>query len=66
MLFIKKHNGEGSDFYFIGQVIPKDDSFKEVKMKDKNQNDIPVVKLEFILTTPVEDHLYEYLTESTS
>jgi superfamily II DNA or RNA helicase/HKD family nuclease len=66
LLFIKKHNGEGSDFYFIGQVIPKDDSFKEVKMKDKNQNDIPVVKLEFILTTPVEDHLYEYLTESTS
>ena len=66
LLFIKKHNGEGSDFYFLGEVIPKEDSFKEVKMKDKNKKEIPVVKLEFKLLTPVEDHLYEYLTEITA
>ncbi len=66
LLFIKKHNGEGSDFYFVGEVIPKEDSFIEVKMKDKNQKEIPVVKLEFKLLTPVEDHLYEYLTDTIS
>lgn len=66
LLFIKKHNGEGSDFYFVGEVIPKEDSFIEVKMIDKNQKEIPVVKLEFKLLTPVEDHLYEYLTEVTA
>lgn len=62
LLFIKKDNGEGTDFYFIGQVEPKEDSFNQVTMKDKNGNDVPVVKIEYVLKKPVEDHLYNYLT----
>lgn len=62
-LFIKKHNGEGSDFYYIGKVTPKENSFEEVKMKDKNGKPVPVVKIKFDILQPVEDHLYEYLTE---
>jgi superfamily II DNA or RNA helicase/HKD family nuclease len=62
LLFVKKDNGEGTDFYFIGQVDPKEDSFNQVTMKDKNGNDVPVVKIEYVLKKPVEDHLYTYLT----
>lgn len=62
LLFVKKDNGEGTDFYFIGQVEPKEDSFNQVTMKDKNGNDVPVVKIEYVLKKPVEDHLYTYLT----
>lgn len=62
LLFVKKDNGEGSDFYFIGQIFPKEDSFDQVKMKDKNGKDVPVVKIEFSIKNPVEEHLYAYLT----
>jgi hypothetical protein len=62
LLFVKKDNGEGTDFYFIGQVFPKADSFEESKMKDKHGNDVPVVKIEYTLKKPVEDNLYAYLT----
>ncbi|MEN9998624.1 MAG: hypothetical protein RI922_1614, partial [Bacteroidota bacterium] len=30
--------------------------------KDKNGKDVPVVKIEYVLKKPVEDHLYTYLT----
>ena len=62
LLFVKKDNGEGTDFYFIGKVEPKEDSFNQVTMKDKNGHDVPVVKIEYVLKKPVEDHLYTYLT----
>jgi hypothetical protein len=62
LLFVKKDNGEGTDFYFIGQVTPKDESFIQDTMKDKNGKDVPVVKIEYVLKKPVEDHLYTYLT----
>ncbi|MEN9441663.1 MAG: hypothetical protein RLZ33_1740 [Bacteroidota bacterium] len=62
LLFVKKDNGEGTDFYFIGQVEPKEDSFNQGTMKDKNGKDVPVVKIEYVLKKPVEDHLYTYLT----
>ncbi len=63
-LFIKKSNDEGTDFYYMGDVQPIDSSFKNDTLKDDNGNNVNVVTLIFKMNVPVEDNLYNYLTES--
>jgi superfamily II DNA or RNA helicase/HKD family nuclease/SOS-response transcriptional repressor LexA len=61
-LFMKKHNGEGTDFYFMGDVKPIDQSFEETTIKNDQNKDVPVVKVILELETPVESTIYNYLT----
>jgi hypothetical protein len=61
-LFMKKHNGEGTDFYFMGDVKPIDESFEETTIKNDQNNDVPVVKGILELESPVESTVYNYLT----
>ena len=61
-LFIKKSNDEGSEFYYMGDVTPIDDSFEEKKMMNDKKKMVPVVKMRFILDRPVEETLYNYIT----
>lgn len=61
-LFMKKHNGEGTDFYFMGDVKPIDETFVETTIKNDRNIDVPVVKVILDLNTPVESTLYNYLT----
>ena len=51
-----------SEFYFMGDVTPIDESFEETMMKDDNGNDVSVVKIDFKMNTAVEDGIYAYLT----
>lgn len=61
-LFMKKHNGEGTDFYFMGDVKPINESFEETTIKNDLNKDVPVVKVILELETPVESSIYNYLT----
>lgn len=61
-LFMKKHNGEGTDFYYMGNVKPIDNTFEETTIKNDNNKDVPVVKVVLELKTPVESLIYDYLT----
>ncbi len=63
-LFIKKSNDEGAAFYYMGDVTPIHDSFKQANIRDDANNDVSVVKVRFRLNTPVEDALYNYITNS--
>lgn len=63
-LFIKKHNDEGSDFYYMGELTPIDNSFKQTTMDGDNGRKVSVVKVRFLLNHPVEDNLYNYLIGS--
>lgn len=60
-LFVKKSNGEGNDFYYIGDVKPIDNSFKQTTILDDHGKSVGVVKVIFKLDYPVEDSLYSYL-----
>ncbi len=62
-LFIKKSNGEGSDFYYMGDVKPVEESFEETTILDDHGKSVSVVKVIFKLNQPVEDSLYDYLTK---
>ena len=60
LLFIKKQDGEGSDFYFVGDCKIIQGSIKQEKMKDGK----PVVHFSFELDKIVENDMYKYLTEN--
>lgn len=59
LLFLKKEDGEGTDFYFIGDCSIAEGSIKQ----DTMDNGQPVVHFTFELDEAVEDGLYAYLTE---
>jgi len=61
-LFMKKHNGEGTDFYYMGDVKPIDDSFAETTIKNDSDKNVPVVKVILELKNPVESTIYSYIT----
>ncbi len=52
-LFIKKEDGEGSDFYFVGDVIPEE--FEQTIIAGK-----PVVEILYRLSDEVPENLYNY------
>jgi len=64
-LFIKKSNGEGGDFYYMGDVLPIDDSFIETSLLNDHGNKVSVVRIFYSMNHPVEDAIYEYLTTTT-
>jgi hypothetical protein len=63
-LFIKKSNDEGTDFYYMGDITPVDESFKQTTMPDGKGNKVSVVQMKFLMNQPVEDSIYEYLTKA--
>ncbi|MFD1337119.1 DUF3427 domain-containing protein [Oceanobacillus iheyensis] len=63
-LFIKKDDDEGSDFYYLGEVVPNQQSVEEDTMRDKKNKEIPVVHMNMILEKPVEHDLYRYITSN--
>jgi len=61
LLFVKKEDGEGTDFYYLGDVSIVKDSVKQDKMQDSGS---PVVHFTFDLDEPVTETLYTYLTKN--
>lgn len=61
-LFIKKNNDEGTEFYYIGELTPIDDSFEQTTIKNDKGGQDSIVKVRFHLDQPVEEKLYHYLT----
>ncbi|WP_297189394.1 DEAD/DEAH box helicase [uncultured Corynebacterium sp.] len=54
-LFVKKSEQEGSKFYYLGRVDPHDPH-------NASHNDKPVVTMDLVLRSPVEDSLYRHLS----
>ncbi len=61
-LFIKKNNDEGTEFYFMGDVTPIEDSFVQKSIPDEKGGEVSGVKVLYIMSHPVENDIYEYLT----
>lgn len=62
MLFIKKSDDEGSDFYYLGNMIY--DSFEDTQInfhKDGKNEKLPVVNIQFKMKNPLPQNLYSYL-----
>ncbi|MES2558665.1 MAG: DUF3427 domain-containing protein [Bacteroidota bacterium] len=63
-LFIKKNNDEGTEFYYMGNVTPKDGGYEQTTMQDDDNKPVSVVKVVFHMNHIVEDSIYEYLTNN--
>jgi superfamily II DNA or RNA helicase/SOS-response transcriptional repressor LexA len=61
-LFIKKHNVEGKDFYYMGDVKPINSTFEQTTIKNNKNKNVPVVKVILELKTPVDSLIYDYIT----
>lgn len=61
LLFVKKEDGEGTDFYFMGDVSIVPDSIEQGYMPD---SELPIVHFKFHLKQPVFDSIYTYITTS--
>jgi SOS-response transcriptional repressor LexA len=59
LLFVKKQDGEGTDFYFLGDVSIVPDSIEQGSMPESR---LPVVHFKFKLQQPVLNNLYQYIT----
>ena len=54
---MKKEDGEGTDFYYLGDVSVIPESI----MQDTTDKGSPVVHFKFQLDSPVIDDLYNYI-----
>ena len=60
-LFIKKSDGEGKDFYYMGRVEPI--AWQENKIADKNGRLLPIMNFCLRLRHTVRNDIYDYLTK---
>lgn len=63
--FIKKDNGEGSDFYYLGETVVLTDSIAQEEMLDKSGKMLPVVTMNMQFKHSVNNKLYHYLRSET-
>ena len=60
-LFIKKSDGEGTDFYYMGRVTPT--SYRETTISDKNGRELPIMNFRLRMHHTVRSDIYDYLTK---
>lgn len=60
LLFIKKADSEGTEFYYMGDVSIMEEFIKQDKMPDTGQ---PVVHFRFRLDNEVPENLFSYITD---
>lgn len=62
LLFVKKSDAEGTDFYYVGDVSIQGQP-KETTIKNDVGKKLPIVNFQFLLAHPMEESLYAYLNE---
>ncbi len=60
LLFVKKSDAEGKDFYYMGDLTAAGEP-SETTIKNDKGDELPVVNFQFLLDEPVERKLFEYL-----
>ena len=59
MLFIKKSDGEGSDFYYMGLVNPI--YWEQTEISDDKGKKLPIMNFHLQLENSVRDDIYDYI-----
>jgi superfamily II DNA or RNA helicase len=57
-LFVKKSNGEGTDFYYMGQVRPI--NWREKTIRNDAGKVLPIMNFQLELEYTVQDDIYDY------
>ncbi|MGD6817989.1 DUF3427 domain-containing protein [Metabacillus sp. 113a] len=59
-IFVKKEDGEGSDFYYLGKAHPDKENINQSKMI-ANGKELPVVHVHMVMEQPIDYKIYQYL-----
>ena len=59
LLFIKKSDGEGSDFYYMGLVNPI--YWEQTEISDDKGKKLPIMNFHLQLENSVRDDIYDYI-----
>lgn len=62
LLFVKKSNDEGADFYYMGDADSIEGSARDTTISSGGGSGVPIVNIRFKLHDQVERSLYDYLT----
>ena len=62
LLFVKKNDAEGSQHYYLGEILPDRDPVQKEITKENGKKE-PIVNIIFRLKKSVRDDLYDYLVE---
>jgi superfamily II DNA or RNA helicase len=65
LLFIRKSNDEGVEYYYMGDVKAKEDSFFQTTIKNNKNQDVNIVKSIFCVDE-VDEELYDYFHNNSS
>ncbi|KGP74266.1 DUF3427 domain-containing protein [Pontibacillus yanchengensis] len=60
-IFIKKSDGEGTDFYYLGTASLLQETIEQTTMEGDGGSQLPVVTMLLTLEQPIEHNLYMYL-----
>ena len=60
-LFIKKSDGEGSDFYYMGRVTPVE--WTQTTIKNDKGYELPIMNFKMKLEHSVRNDIYDYFTK---
>ena len=58
LLFIKKSDGEGTDFYYMGQVMPA--AWEQTRIQDDKGRFLPIMNFQLQMSHPVREDIYQY------
>lgn len=61
LLFVKKSDSEGSDFYYMGDMEPI--YFAEKEIKNDDDKILPIVNITYSMKTPVDEKILDYLAK---
>ncbi len=61
MLFVKKSDDEGLDFYYLGEVEPTEG--KQTTIVDDKGRHLPIVNYKLVLQNEVKENLYDYIKD---
>ncbi|MFY4775828.1 DUF3427 domain-containing protein [Metabacillus sp. RGM 3146] len=59
-IFVKKEDGEGSDFYYLGKAHPDKTNIKQSKMIADGK-ELPVVHVHMVMEQTIDYKIYDYL-----
>ncbi|MDF2821189.1 MAG: repair helicase Rad25 [Clostridiales bacterium] len=60
-LFVKKADGEGRDFYYLGKIEPIIEECKETTITNDKGEKLPIVSIVYKMKAQVQEDVYEYL-----
>lgn len=60
-MFVKKSDGEGTDFYYLGEAEPQE--WQETAILNDKGQELPIMNFQLKLKHEVRADIYDYFTQ---